>query len=262
MTGPAFFGIYLLAFGASLGLLFGAYLVRVRHAKTDDVPSPYHLAFLASGAKQVLLVGLAELMATGRAHCSRDGRLTMDSGYRYPGRVQRAIGWLLKEPGTWSGRARRLRRDRAVRDIVDDLRTAGLVWTARSLLAWSPLMLLPIAIFATGIAREAATGWNVALFYLLFGSVAIAPFCLSYLWRRGAWPTPRGRALVVRSEAEQYQDRRSRSRARPISEIPLTAIAVFGTDAVGDEDLIRMINRPGVVLDYTGVTATMRGCSG
>lgn len=272
LSGPQFLAIYSIAFVVSIALLFCARQVAGRRSTTSSMPTPYQLAFLTGGTSRMLVLGIADLLATGQAHPTRDGRLTMDAGYRYRDAVERAIGWSLKETVKWSTRARRLSRDRAVRDLVGELSKAGLVWRGRYLARWLPLILLPLAVVVTGIVRlidvgSHMDGWAVGLIAALLFSVWILLFSAPFLRKQGAWPSPSGAVLVQRVQIEHERDRDEEARQRERSEIPRAAIAVHGTSAILDLDMLRIINGPGVRADFLAApggnaSTSPGGCGG
>jgi uncharacterized protein (TIGR04222 family) len=273
LSGTQFAVVYLIVFLVSVALVFGVReLAGRRHGAAED-PSltPYQLAFLAGGANRVLVLGLADLLATGRAHLSRDGRLTMDSGYEYSDPIQRTVAENLKVAGKWAKRARTMRDDRALREVIDRLATAGLVLRGRDLNRWSGLMLLPVAVFVAGLVQLAfgapKDASTAVLALLLVGSAGVLRVAVPFLRWQGTWPSPRGVALIKRLRSEHAEDRTDEARRRELPEIPQTAIAVLGTSAVLDMDMLRIINGPGVRADFLGAaggyaSTSPPGCNG
>jgi hypothetical protein len=131
---------------------------------------------------------------------------------------------------------------------------------------------LPIAVLATGIVRMIDVGgrmdgWAVGLVVALMFSVWIVIITAPSLRQEGVWPSPRGAGLIKRLQDEHVADQRDEARRRELSEIPRVAIAVYGTRAVLDMDMLRIINGPGVRADFLAeaggyASSSPGGCGG
>jgi uncharacterized protein (TIGR04222 family) len=236
LSGPQFLGVYSAAFAASVALVLAIRRVLGQRsaARFDRPLTPYELAFLAGGTDRVLLIGAHELLASGRVHRSRDGRLTRDGDFTANDPLRNAIARIMSAPTAWSVREAEFRLDPAINDLKGTLLASGLVMTARGRRWWLATLLLPVAVWVVGLARVingAELHLPVAdLIMLLIVSAAVVPVLYFAILRRGIWATPVAAALVARLRRQHRWQQRERRR-RGAFEAPLAGIAALGVVA-------------------------------
>jgi uncharacterized protein (TIGR04222 family) len=250
LSGPQFLVVYSIALPVSALFVVGvrALVGRLGRREIGRSLTPYEVAYLAGGADRVLIVGAAELMSSGQVHRSRDGRLTTDSGYRFRAPIEKAVARNMRVGASWADRSRKFSEDPTLRDLVARLRADGLVLTGRGRLLWSALLLVPIAVWVTGLIR-AINGVRLGrpatdLIVLLILSAGAVVLFLIWWARRTFWPSARGALLLRRMRRRYTSGGDQRDGYRTIAGIPLTTIAVLGVAAVGDSALLGLISGP------------------
>jgi uncharacterized protein (TIGR04222 family) len=231
LSGPQFLGVYSAAFVVTVllvvGIRYGAGLLAEGHLTT------YQAAFLVGGTERVLTAGVFELLADVHVHRSRDGRLTRGRGFTARDPLQDAIARNMAVSAKWSDRVAKLKASPAIEDLKKELRESGLLLTPAGAVWWSAVLLLPIAVWVTGLVRL-INGANLHrpiwdLFWLLMGSAIVVITLLGLIRRRGVWSTPRGAALVGMLRSRHQHSSESQGRR----EMQLTGVVLLGVAAAG-----------------------------
>lgn len=245
LSGPQFLVLFSIAFPVSVLLVFGARSLagRLPSKGMGRQLTPYELAYLAGGAKRVLVTGVAELLSSGRVHRSRDGRLTTDRAYPFSGPMEKAVARNMIVAARWRDRIPKFRADPALRAMLGELRAGGQLPTAGGRVGWTIVVLLPVAVWVTGLVRAingAALNRPIGdLEVLLEFSGVILIFVVVWWCRRAARPSAHG-AVLLRRARNQYQ---SRGTYRHVSSIPLNSIAVLGTVGVADAAMLGLMGQ-------------------
>lgn len=263
LTGPEFIGLYIGAYVMSLILVFGVIgpILRRRlgsRGMGEDVRlDAYHVAYLAKGPLRVASTAIVALAERGDVLVSRNGTFTSVADATVSNPIESAVYEDLAATGTRAGALAVIGRLPVVGAIRDELARRGLLLEGRRLLPYRLRLLLPIAVWITGLVRAINGGLahrpiGILVTLLVFSGmvlVFVVGFELSIKRRRtrageaylnDVWTAHNGGlgANVGRTDAESVD-------AVPVADSvyrtawspALVAVAAIGFTAVADDQL-------------------------
>lgn len=246
LSGPEFIGLYVVGFLVSLLLV---YVVQAklsgrgsRAAGSDVRLDAYQAAHVAGGPARVVDTAIAGLALNDQLLVARGGKLTAVSGAGATGPVEAAVYGVLNPTASRSAVLRRLRHHPAITAIGDQVRARGLLLDRSRVLPWRLVLLLPVAVWCVGLARDIngvrlhrATNNLTALLVM---SAAVTVVVLLARFRTRHRPSAAGRQ-AVRQLRQEYEAQHVGSTAvtGTVAAPQVLGVALLGFTALTDPAL-------------------------